>query len=363
MSSFLTEQANKRRGKWTAEEELYAASLAEAFKEGILSDVEDGQSLRGYLAVKLRTNVKRISKKYEGTNYEGKRVYLQRNIENEVPKETGDRESKLTQLKVLELSFERSVKLLQDAEAAKQDMSRLNPYYSGSTASASALVKTAKVNTQDATLTGMLPVQYRANYLPGTAPSTTTGTFLSSKVLEDNMAILAAQTRQAQGAPLGSASQSLAALSSTSLRMANLDGVHIHTASRVSPDTSGQVSSPTASALSLSACTHAFYPPGASRDTFSRPPSVEILTNILRQHQQKQQASLYFAALAQSLSSNSFSSVSTSSSTSMPTDHMTSFSRTSSTQLHVLERMKRPPQFPFPTAPPSFSSNKKTRFH
>ena len=63
MSSFLTSQSQLRRGKWTAEEEVYASCIMEAFKEGSLKDVEDGMSLRGYLAKKLRTNVKRISKK------------------------------------------------------------------------------------------------------------------------------------------------------------------------------------------------------------------------------------------------------------------------------------------------------------
>jgi hypothetical protein len=361
MSSFLNEQANKRRGKWTTEEEFYAASLAEAFKEGILSDVEEGQSLRGYLSVKLRTNVKRISKKYEGTNYEGKRVYLQRNFEDEDPKETSDRETKLAQLQVLELNFERSVKLLQDAETAKQDMSRLSPYHAGSSTGASTIVKAGMANTKDATLTGGLSFQYPANY----SSTTTTGAYLSSKALQDNMNILAAQTNsQDQGAPSAPASAALAALSAANLRMATLGGAHRHTASRVSHDASSQVFfSPSAAALSLSAGTRTAHPTGASRDTFSRPPSVEILSNMLRQYQQKQQASLYIAALAQSLSSNSLASVATSSSNSLATD----FNRTSSTQLQFLGT-KRPPQLLFPSlpahAPPSApSSNKRTKFH
>ena len=63
MTCFLASQNNTRRGKWTAEEELYAAFLIESFSEGSLDDVDEGFSLRSYLAKKLRTNVKRISKK------------------------------------------------------------------------------------------------------------------------------------------------------------------------------------------------------------------------------------------------------------------------------------------------------------
>ena len=63
MTCFLASQNNTRRGKWTAEEELYAAFLIESFSEGSLDDMDEGLSLRSYLAKKLRTNVKRISKK------------------------------------------------------------------------------------------------------------------------------------------------------------------------------------------------------------------------------------------------------------------------------------------------------------
>lgn len=121
MSSFLSSQSRLRRGKWTAEEEMYAACIMEAFKEGSLNDVAEGVSLRGYLAEKLRTNVKRISKKYEGTNYNGKRVYLEKtNLPESVVT------ARRSKLKELEYKFEKSVKLMEDAESAKKDMARLN---------------------------------------------------------------------------------------------------------------------------------------------------------------------------------------------------------------------------------------------
>ncbi|CAB9520838.1 RING [Seminavis robusta] len=65
-------------GKWSQEEELYASALIDAFKAGELprDDIEEGTSLRKYLSKKLMCSPKRVSKKYEGTNYNGKQVYF-----------------------------------------------------------------------------------------------------------------------------------------------------------------------------------------------------------------------------------------------------------------------------------------------
>lgn len=70
--------AHLHGGKWSEEEELYAAALIEAFKAGVLppEDIDEGTSLRKYLAKKLMCSPKRVSKKYEGTNYNGKQVYF-----------------------------------------------------------------------------------------------------------------------------------------------------------------------------------------------------------------------------------------------------------------------------------------------
>ena len=53
-----------RRGKWSEKEERYADALIDAFKQGILEDVEEGCTLRTMMSVKLRCSPMRISKKY-----------------------------------------------------------------------------------------------------------------------------------------------------------------------------------------------------------------------------------------------------------------------------------------------------------
>ena len=117
MASYLNRQSNTRMGKWTPAEEMYAREIIAAFSEGTLIDVEEGKSLRGCLAEKLHTNVKRISKKYEGTNYNGKRPYSQRRMENLSDAAFLSRQERLKDLK---LKFEESVKLLEQETAAKK---------------------------------------------------------------------------------------------------------------------------------------------------------------------------------------------------------------------------------------------------
>jgi hypothetical protein len=55
-----------RSGKWTHEEERYAASLIEHFESGKLTDCEEGETLRAYLSRKLHCIPMRVSKKYAG---------------------------------------------------------------------------------------------------------------------------------------------------------------------------------------------------------------------------------------------------------------------------------------------------------
>ena len=62
------------RGKWTAEEEAYAAVLIQHFRNGVLPDCEDGTTLRSYLAEKLECIPMRISKKFAGIKI-GKEIY------------------------------------------------------------------------------------------------------------------------------------------------------------------------------------------------------------------------------------------------------------------------------------------------
>ena len=61
----------RRKGKWTYEEEAYATRLIRDFKAGILP-LRDGSSLRAYLAEKLNCEPMRITKKFARTDCIGK---------------------------------------------------------------------------------------------------------------------------------------------------------------------------------------------------------------------------------------------------------------------------------------------------
>lgn len=56
-----------RRGKWTQQEESYAAFLIKEFEKGVISGIENGCTLRSFLSKKLHCAPMRISKKYAGT--------------------------------------------------------------------------------------------------------------------------------------------------------------------------------------------------------------------------------------------------------------------------------------------------------
>ena len=65
-----------RRGKWSPEEEAYAARLIHAFDAGVLADLENGATLRAFLSRRLRCSAMRISKKFAGDKCLGKQIYL-----------------------------------------------------------------------------------------------------------------------------------------------------------------------------------------------------------------------------------------------------------------------------------------------
>ena len=66
-----------RRGKWTPEEEAYAARLIQEFKAGLLP-LTDGTTLRTFLSKLLNCDPMRISKKFVGSNCIGKQVFRRR---------------------------------------------------------------------------------------------------------------------------------------------------------------------------------------------------------------------------------------------------------------------------------------------
>lgn len=62
-------------GKWTQEEEEYVDGLIESFRAGLIKGLPDGTTLRCWLAKKLSCRVKRVSKRYERTGYNGRAQY------------------------------------------------------------------------------------------------------------------------------------------------------------------------------------------------------------------------------------------------------------------------------------------------
>ncbi|KAL3674167.1 hypothetical protein V7S43_000128 [Phytophthora oleae] len=68
-----------RSGKWTLEEEAFTNMIIGYFKRGLL-DVEDGTSLRWYLAKRLNCEAMRVTKKLKGNSSIGKQIF--RAIEN-----------------------------------------------------------------------------------------------------------------------------------------------------------------------------------------------------------------------------------------------------------------------------------------
>ena len=69
-----------RRGKWTPEEEAYAARLIHEFKAGLLP-LTDGTTLRTFLSKLLNCDPMRISKKFVGSNCIGKQVFRRRTVD------------------------------------------------------------------------------------------------------------------------------------------------------------------------------------------------------------------------------------------------------------------------------------------
>jgi len=92
-----------RAGAWTHEEVEYINVLMEDFRDGALVGVSDGTTLRGYLAKKTHCRVKRVSKKLEGTNYNGRLTFKAKH--DLTPQERHFRSARLS---FLQAKFEKS---------------------------------------------------------------------------------------------------------------------------------------------------------------------------------------------------------------------------------------------------------------
>lgn len=104
-------------GKWTLEEEVYVEALMEEFRAGTL-DLQEGTTLRSFLAIKLNCKPKRISKKYEGKNYDGKQLFW-KSEEAFSPAELRMRRAKLAALKA---KFEECLEAIEIVKASRQSI-------------------------------------------------------------------------------------------------------------------------------------------------------------------------------------------------------------------------------------------------
>ena len=115
MDTKKTEQ-KLHSGKWTPEEEAYVEGLMEEFRAGTL-DLQEGTTLRSFLAQKLNCKPKRISKKYEGKNYDGKQLYW--NSEEDIPPQ--ELRARRAKLQRLEFKFKECLKAIEIAKASRQN--------------------------------------------------------------------------------------------------------------------------------------------------------------------------------------------------------------------------------------------------
>jgi len=102
-----------RRGKWTNEEQAYAARLIHDFEAGILP-LKNGTTLRAFLAKKLNCGPMRISKKFAGNQSIGKQIFVSSSPEGTAVHRDEDG------LRLLEADFQRSVAAAASARGCKR---------------------------------------------------------------------------------------------------------------------------------------------------------------------------------------------------------------------------------------------------
>ncbi|ETV96198.1 hypothetical protein H310_10392 [Aphanomyces invadans] len=96
-----------RWGKWTPEEEAYTSRLIADFTAGLLTDVENGTTMRSWLSTKLRCCPMRISKKFVGEQSIGKRMF-ERNETRIVEMSDVEAAKRQTDLDALRAAFNES---------------------------------------------------------------------------------------------------------------------------------------------------------------------------------------------------------------------------------------------------------------
>ena len=105
-----------RSGCWTQEEMDYVNALMTDFRDGALLGVAAGTTLRGYLAKNVHCGVKRVSKKLEGTSYNGRLAFKVKHHFS-----TAELRFRCERLALLRAKFERSVEDLKFREAQNRE--------------------------------------------------------------------------------------------------------------------------------------------------------------------------------------------------------------------------------------------------
>ncbi|CAK4096169.1 unnamed protein product [Aphanomyces euteiches] len=90
-----------RSGKWTVEEEVFTNKMIHFFRLGLL-DIEDGTSLRWYLAKKLNCEAMRVTKKLKGNHSIGKQIFRALDL---MPETTKSIQKAEQELQLLEEAF------------------------------------------------------------------------------------------------------------------------------------------------------------------------------------------------------------------------------------------------------------------
>eukprot|EP00968_Pinguiococcus_pyrenoidosus_P005688 scaffold368_cov258-Pinguiococcus_pyrenoidosus.AAC.51 len=157
----------KRKGKWTVEEEDYVMKIIELFNRGLLSAPE-GTTLRAYLADALNCDPMRITKKFTGTACLGKRVYHSAE-QNSVNAE--EIEKAKEELSTLETRFKTRLERNRRKDQCKKNAFRIARV--SWTPSHQALCRSAGVRLDGASGTERCVVacNRRARHAPGARPA------------------------------------------------------------------------------------------------------------------------------------------------------------------------------------------------
>ncbi|TMW56224.1 hypothetical protein Poli38472_008872 [Pythium oligandrum] len=131
-----------RSGKWTAEEEAFTNMIIYYFKRGLLN-IEDGTSLRWYLAKRLNCEAMRVTKKLKGNSSIGKQIF--RALEN-TEENRRDIDHAADELAVLERAFLDS---LSSPIFGVKDLHKDGPVNPQAVAAAAALARARKASPHE----------------------------------------------------------------------------------------------------------------------------------------------------------------------------------------------------------------------